>query len=127
ITPKGTRTWLIIKPFGRVQVLMIVPIGSAKAETSLKPLAIVWILRSSSTKRSSNAALSSLAFAAPTSTLFAANILSAFASRAFAILQRALFFASAESFAISTEAAFAFWHISVIIFLPLSREYFYVQ
>ena len=34
ITPKGTRTWLIIKPFGRVQVLMGVPIGSAKADTS---------------------------------------------------------------------------------------------
>ncbi len=40
ITPIGTRTWLMIKPLGRVQVASTVPIGSSSAATSRSSFAI---------------------------------------------------------------------------------------
>ena len=105
ITPSGTRTREICKPFGRVQVAMTSPTGSGSAAISRKPFAIAATRASFSISRSMKAASRPLPRAASTSLRLASRMASAFASILAAMASSAAFFFSVDASASSRAAS----------------------
>ena len=94
-TPSGTRTCLILSPFGVFQPPSSSPTGSVCPITSRKLATIPLILLSSSKRRSIIDSLIPLARAESISILFAAIIEARFLSTAAATASRAAFFSQA--------------------------------
>ena len=89
ITPIGTVTFSIFRPFGRVSPLSTRPTGSRCAATSSTPCAIASMRASVSVRRSSIASRMPLSRAAARSTAFAARISGAAARSACAAFSSA--------------------------------------
>src|SRR5690606_35806774 len=106
-TPRGTRTWLISRPFGRRQARTVSPTGSGSSATSRTPAAIPWIRSRVSARRSKRAALTPFCRAFSRSFPLAAMISSAFASSSAAIARSAASFRSVASRARRLAAALA--------------------
>ena len=97
ITPSGTRTREICKPFGRVHDAVTSPTGSGRLAMSRKPLAIALTRASSSESRSMKASSRPLPRAASMSFLLASRIAPERASIRSAMASSAAFFCSVEA------------------------------
>ena len=90
MTPSGTRTRSIVMPFGRVQLSVTAPTGSARSRTVSMPSAIAATRLPSSDRRSRKADVAPDAFASATSSALAARMPASLSRIAFAIAASAL-------------------------------------
>ena len=105
MTPSGTRTREIRKPFGRTHPSMTSPTGSARDATWRNPPAMEPIRFSSRRRRSTTVGLTPSDSERSTSTAFAERTTSAEATRRSAAARRASFFCAEEAVARTREAA----------------------
>ena len=98
ITPKGTRTLLILRPLGRVKVSMISPMGSSSAAIWRSPSAMAAILVSVRARRSKSPSCMPFSFPAFISFSLAERISSVWESKASDACSSALFFSVAVNF-----------------------------
>ena len=104
MTPSGTRTRSMVMPFGRRQLSVTMPTGSAMSRTVLMPSAIASMRACVSVSRSTKAEVDPPERASATSSALAARIADALPRMVRSIASSAAFFCSGEASA-STRAA----------------------
>ncbi len=104
MTPSGTRTRSMVMPFGRCQLSVTTPTGSAIARTVAMPSAMASMRAGVSVRRSMKAELAPVARTSATSSALAARITGACLRIAPSMASSARFFCSGEASA-STRAA----------------------
>ena len=119
MTPIGTRTLRIKRPFGLVHSLMTSPTGSGSSATWRSPRAISATRFSFSMSLSSMSGLMPFALSLSMSAALAASTSAHLSSSASAMASRAAFFCSVVSWATAIPAALAAAALSMSVFIRL--------